>query len=310
MRLQGGEVEPSALVAWLGTPSLVDPARLVVVHAAERLGCDGVGRVLEGLRRHPMGPADRLVFLDGSSAATLASWAEGLAGKPPPVQVVRLEDPAAAITWAYETHRPAMTEPAARWVRAALQRFPERADAELAKLATYPQGPVDLVTARYLLSADLVEQAGDEPATTADDRRRFQFVEVALVGRAGAALRLMDALLREGIPVAWLWREMCRQVMQLWWIAEVAEDRLGPPAAWPARLPDGLVPLRMPPAALQRCVQLARCWGTDGLLQILGWVADSDHRAHRGARPEELLRDLVLRLALGAAGSGGGGRRR
>ena len=318
--LFGDEVDPGSLLGMLCTPSLTGGPRMVVVRRAEKLGKEATRRLLAGLTRYPMASTDQLILVDSSPDGALASLveAEGRDGGPT-VRVVRLGGlplapgaaaPAAAQVEA-ELHRRALslTREARRLVQAVLGRFPERAAVELDKLQSYPEQPLDAPAVRRLLAADLLEQADpDDPlaagaAGSGEDRRRFQAVEAALSGDLPQAMRLMGSLLREGLPAAWLLREMARQAMQLWALAEGMEQRYGPSAFWPGRVPEDLAPPRLPGPVVQRQLAIARRLGTAGLLQVLEWVASADHQARRGASAEEALQTLVLRLATVAAPS-------
>ena len=310
--LAGDEVEAGGLLSLVCTPALAGGPRMVVVRRAEKLGREGTRRLLSGLSRYPMDAADRLILVDGSAEGLVASLVEG-ESRPsaPPVRVIRLGVRVGAGT----AEGPGRLEPelrsrglqltgeARRLLHAVLNRFPERAGVELDKLETYPDRPLDGGALRRLLASDLLEQVDpDDPSVSApsgagEDRRRFQAVEAALGGDASRALRLMGSLLREGLPPAWLWRETARQAMQLWTLAEALEDRYGPPAAWPPRVPADLVPPRLPAPVLQRQLAIARRLGTGGLLQVLEWAASADHQARRGTDPNEALQTLVLRLA-------------
>ena len=269
-----------------------------------------------------MDAADRLILVDGSTEGTLASLAEGdRRASEPLVRVLRLGgfqvgvgartgEGAGRLEPELRRRGLQLTAEARRLLQVVVNRFPERARVELDKLAAWPDRPLDVAALRRLIAADLLEQVDpDEPSASApvdssDDRRRFQAVEAALGGDAARAMRLVDSLSREGLPAAWLLRETARQVMQLWSLAEALEERYGPPAAWPSRVPADLAPPRLPAAALQRWLAIARRLGTGGLLQVLEWVAAADHQARRGTSAEEMLPTLVLRLTTPPTGRG------
>lgn len=306
----GDEVKAPDLLALLSTPPLVGPARAILVRHAERLGQGGWRALVEGLALYPPSASgNHLVLLDESVEGVVARWVEETRGSPGVPALVRMESQGAAAGRAWFEQELAsrglhLPPPARRFVQAALEAHPERLGTELDKLQTYGGEGLDEPTLRRLLSRDLVEAAepvggaasgaGEPPG----DRRRFQLAEAALSGEATRAMNLWMALRREGVPAAWVWREIGRQAMQLWAVAEVMERRFGPPAAWPPRVSPAVGPGSLPPAAARRQLACARRFGTAGLLRVLEWAAAADHASKRGGRDaDEVLEGLLARLA-------------
>ncbi|HEY8487161.1 MAG TPA: hypothetical protein VIL11_07180 [Limnochordales bacterium] len=313
--LYGDEVTVDELLALASTASLLGQPRVLVVRRAQELGRADVRRMCQALAAMRLPREDRLVLVDGSEDGWVVSFCEAFAREHGmALEAVRLGTGQAAGRQGAEReqtlvqemrHRGLQLTPAAqRLVSAALARSPERTAVELDKLAAYPDRPLDEAAARLLMAQDLVEagEPADQPAagpaeSAPADRRRFWACEAALAGQAGRALSWMERLLAEGFPAPWLFRELARQCMQLWEVAEALERRYGPPSAWPARLPPGVGPSRLGPAAAGRLVGIARRLGTAGLLHALEEIARAEHLTKRGTRPEEALQQLVLRLA-------------
>ena len=305
----GDEIEVPDLLAMLCTPPLMGPERVVVVRQAQRLTAGRWQALLEGLRAYPAAAgATRLVLLDESVEGTLARRVEEARGLPGAPGLVRLEPPTGS-RWAAWLHQELasrglrLAPSAQRFVEAALQGHADRVGAELDKLQAHGPSGLDEATLRWLLARDLVAQAelggSSLPhAGTAGERRHFQLAEAALAGDGGRAMRLWRLLRREGFPPQWIWREIGRQAMQLWAIAETLERRFGPPQAWPSQLRSSMLPGSLPAAVQERLVSTARRLGTAGLLEVLEWVAEADHASKRtGHDADEILETLLARLA-------------
>lgn len=302
LALFGDEVSGARLVELLCTPSLTSRARLVLVRHAETMPRSEVERLVEGLRRYRVRD-DWLVLWDQSQDGSLAAVVKALAGEPgAPLAILQGVPGARGVPADPAPALPVALTPGARaLVEGVRRRHPHRAEQELAKLAVYSGQTLDEQAVRSLLSADLLEDAMDAvPPGEGGDRRRFEVAEAALEGDLGRALRLYGELRREGIPASWVWREVSRQAMEAWAVAEVFELRYGPGARWP---PDawkqaaGRFPGR-PGWALRRLVACARRWGTEGLLKVLRWTAEADYDARRGGmEPEESLMRLLARIA-------------
>lgn len=302
----GDEVAAVRLVELLCTPTLTGVPRFALVRHAEAMPRSELKALAEALARYPV-REDWLVLWDQSEEGRAVEALKALAGGEDPGFVVLEAQTAGA--GATATGRAAallasldLTPPARALVEAVLRRHPDRAGQELAKLALYRGERLDEADVRRLLSADLVEQAdegsGDDGAGA--DRRRFEVAEAALDGDFARALSLARQLQRDGMPAAWVWREIGRQAMEAWEVAEELELRFGPPTRWPPgawKEVAGRFPGR-PAGALRRLTGQARRWGTAGLLRLLQWTAEADHDAKRGGmEPDEALLRLLARMA-------------
>lgn len=312
----GDEAEPGELLSVACTPLLDGSPRAVVVRQAQRMSASRLQALLDSLPRVSLAPGTRLVLMDSSPEGTLVRQVEALSGRGgASVCVIRLDAAPGGSegNWVEAGLRArglTFTPGARRLVEAALATAGDRMETELDKLRAYGAGPLDEPTVRSLLARDLVEAAdfAETPGgpVPGSESRRFRVAELALAGEAGQALRLSEALEREGLAPAWVWREIGRQAMQVWAVAEELEGRFGPPPSWPKRPPTPAAARRLPPAAARRYIDLARRWGTDGLLRVLEWVALADRDAKRGGlRPDQALHRLLARLALGGGGDAG-----
>lgn len=305
----GDEADPAELLSVASTPLLDGSPRALVVRHAHRMSPSRLQALLDGLLRLPLPPGTRVMLMDGSAEGTLVQQVEARGGRGAAgLEVVRLDGGPAAqgdpVEDGLRARGLTLTPRARRLVQAALAAAGDRLEMELDKLRAYGEGPLDEPIVRSLLAADLVESADLAETSAGVDRatsaRHFQVAELALAGKAGQALRLAEALEREGLAPAWIWREIGRQAMQLWAVAEELEGRFGPPSSWPRQPPVPESARRLPPPAARRAIDLARRFGTDGLLRVLEWVALADRDAKRGGlKPQQALHRLLARLALG-----------
>ncbi|MEW6048927.1 MAG: hypothetical protein AB1609_21070 [Bacillota bacterium] len=307
LTFHGDEVQAVPVLELLYTPPLSGLTRVVAVRRAEAVPRKEMEALLQAVAAHPV-RRDWLVLWDRSPEGRVMALLRELAPSGHPFTVVEPE-PKEAARWAggvaEELGKSLRLTPAARaLVTAALRRFPERAEQELLKLASYGAPELGEREVRLLLSADLLEAADDTAASRADgtdDRRRFEVASAALEGDFARALWTARALQHEGLPAAWFWRDLSRQAMQLWDVAEALEARFGAPEHWPVgaekSLPETVVAGRPAPVVRQWARQ-ARRWGTAGLLQILLWAAEADHHAKRGGmNPPDALTRLFARMA-------------
>ena len=303
----GDEVAAVRLVELLCTPPLTGTPRVVVVRHAQAMPKSELEALAEGLASYPVRD-DWLVLWDRSEdGRVIAAW-KALAGERGPGFTV-LEAGAKAVHASTARAEALLASvnlpPSARaLVETVLRPHPDRAAQELGKLSLYQGETLTEADVRLLLSADLLDEAaeavvGDGPTS---DRRRFEVAEAALEGDLSRALFLAGQLQREGIPAAWIWREVSRQAMEAWEAAELLEARYGPPLRWPPNAWKDVAdrfPGR-PPAALRRLAGQARRWGTAGLLRLLQWTAEADHDAKKGGmQPEDALLRLFARMAEG-----------
>lgn len=301
----GDEVPAVRLIELLCTPALTGVPRVALVRHAEAMPRSELKALAEALALYPV-REDWLVLWDQSEEGRAVEALKALAGGERPGLVV-LEAGTGAGPAAMGRAEAILASldltPSARgMVEAVLRRHPDRAEQELGKLALYRGERLDEADVRRLLSADLVEQVDDGAADDGPgaDRRRFEVAEAALDGDFARALSLAGQLQRDGVPAAWVWREIGRQAMEAWEVAEELEMRFGPPTRWPPsawKEVAGRFPGR-PPGALRRLAGQARRWGTAGLLRLLQWTAEADHDAKRGGmQPDEALLRLLARMA-------------
>ena len=298
--LFGDDVKVARLLELLGTPTLTGTPRLVLVRHAEAMPAGEARALLDALARYPLRD-EWLVLWDQSAEARLLQ-AITAAHRRSITVVDRREgrDRASAVVRVVE--RLGLSTSAAAWLRGVLRQHPDRAPQELAKLELLAGEALDEATLRLVVSQDLLESAEDGTASPAEahDSRRFEVGDAVLAGDIGRALTLSLALQREGVPAAWIWRDISRQVMEAWEMAEALEARWGPPDAWPPGAWREVAPRfpGRPPIALRRWAEGARRWGTEGLWRLLQWTAEADYDAKRGGMtPHEALIRLFSRMA-------------
>lgn len=301
----GDEMQAVRLIELLCTPALTGTPRVALVRHAEAMSKSELEALVEALALYPVRD-DWLVLWDQSEDGRAVAALKGLAsGEGQSLTVLEAGPRAGSVTAGRAEailSSLALSPSAKALVEAVLRRHPDRADQELAKLELYRDEALKEADVRRLLSADLVDEAGETPAGDGQeiDRRRFEVAEAALEGDLARALSLAGQLQRDGVPAAWVWREIGRQAMEAWEVAEELEARFGPPSRWPPNAwknVAGHFPGR-PPAALRRLMGQARRWGTAGLLRLLQWTAEADYDAKRGGmQPDEALLRLFARMA-------------
>ncbi|WP_324667798.1 DNA polymerase III subunit delta [Geochorda subterranea] len=298
--LFGDDVKASRLLETVGTPTLTGTPRLVLVRHAEAMPAGEARALLEALARYPL-REEWLVLWDASPEGRLA---QGLAsGNRGAITVVdrRRDGDGSSAAAARVVEHLGLAPATAAWLRGVLRHHPDRAPQELAKLELLAGEPLDEATVRLVVSQDLLESAEEAAAVPggAPDSRRFEVGEAVLGGDVTRALTLSLALQRQGVPPAWIWRDISRQVMEAWEMAEALEARWGPPGAWPPGAWRELAPrfAGRPPVALRRWAEGARRWGTEGLWRLLQWTAEADYDAKRGGMtPHEALIRLFARM--------------
>ncbi|MBE3598236.1 MAG: hypothetical protein IMX02_05360 [Limnochordaceae bacterium] len=300
------EVTLSDMLAQLWTPPLSGAPRVFLVRHAEKMRKDDLEALVRATTGRFSFGEDRLALWDQSEegraaealrqagafdAGTwkLVDWDSGAPGR-------RREQELDA-----RLARLRLPEPALRLVKRMAMRFPERAAQELAKLEVLEGEALDEARVRAILSADLVEAVLEEegPAHSGlggqADRRRFQVAEAALDGDTAQAWRLARAIEREGVPASWIWREIGRQAMELWEMAEALARQAPGGSGLPEPVPEAFA--RRPPFAVRKAAARARRLGIEGLTTVLGWVAQTDYDSKQGVDPEDALRRLLLRMA-------------
>ncbi|MBO8142725.1 MAG: DNA polymerase III subunit delta [Firmicutes bacterium] len=275
--LFGDEAGPEAIMTAIGTGSLFQDVRVVIVRGFDRLTAADQDRVVPILSRLPTGVYTILTCRTAdrrrSAFRELSRVGRWVSCDPPAPEVLP--------RWVAERARSMglrLSAGAARLLIELTGPDPKMLDTELDKLAVYAQGqPVDEKTVQETASV-AVPQAAEHAV--------FRMAEAVAGGRAEEALVLLDRLLAVGEPPLVVLSILARHFRLL----ALAAGSTEPAKELGARL-------GVPPFAAERLRRQAGAVGVEGAAAALRRILKADLEIKTGRDPRLTLETLVVTLA-------------